>query len=176
MHTRARARARRERGGFATGSRCEPVSLGQGGHTRQTITPHRRHSPTMSLAHLPARPLWGRAVVVAVAELPLPPAALPSRAGRLCGIACPGRGSVSFEQRSVSLTSSRRYSSRLARNWRHDRASASSELRSSCEASCDTMLSACCVSLVHPRLGEGELLFLSGGSSGSSGEGVRIAA
>lgn len=105
---------------------------------RHTTVPHRRHSPTMSRAHDPTRPLVMRPIFS-----PLGPMVLLFQALRMerRPSARRGPGVVdSFEQRRARVMSCERYCRRFARNWRQVRDSSWRVFRSSREASWETML------------------------------------
>jgi hypothetical protein len=106
-----------------TVSASSPVQIRR--HTRHTTTAQRWHSPTMSRAHLPMRPL-----VILRADDRL----------NWASLGAPAASSLSLPQCSVCLTSWPRYSSRFARNCRHVRDRSCSVFRSSSPASWRTML------------------------------------
>lgn len=108
--------------------------------TRQKILLHRRHSPTMSRAHLPTFPRVMR-----------PDSALPWLSSRstdltLLGMTAPSLSisatvsMYSFSQRRVSRTSWCRKGARFTWNWRHVRDKAWRVFRSTARAISLTML------------------------------------
>lgn len=86
----------------------------------------------MSLAHLPTFPLKS---LLPSGELRQSCWAWWGSEGEGCS-----HGTSSLQHRRVWVTSWLRYSSRFARNWRHVRERLCSELRSSSDASCVTIL------------------------------------